>query len=84
MTTPSSSAVPAASPTAVHSPPFEDAAVATAASAGRPAVPAVPPAVPVAEGAGRGSLLSGGTSVPTGRTTGAALKPQSSSEAASR
>lgn len=79
ITAASTTSVAAVIPAAVHSPrdDEEDGAAATA----------VRPSVAVAVGVdalGEGSWLSGGTRVPTGLTAGAALKPQSSSDAASR
>ena len=79
ISTASTSAVPTVSPAAVHTPREEDEVVA--ASAVDTCVPGV---AADADGAGFGNWLSGGTSVPTGCAVGAALKPQSSSEAASR
>jgi hypothetical protein len=79
ISTASTSAVPAVSPAAVHTPREEDEAVA--ASAVDACVPGV---AAEADGVDFGSRLSGGTSVPTGCAVGAALKPQSSSEAAWR
>jgi hypothetical protein len=76
----SSSAEPAATAAAVHAPPEEEPVAAAAACSPGPAAFTVP--LGVAEACG--TLLSGGTSVPTGCTVGAALKPQSSSDAASR
>ncbi len=80
ITAASSTSVAAVIPAAVHSP-REDEEAATGAAA------AVDRGV-AEDGCALALLaatwLSGGTRVPTGWTVGAALKPQSSSEAASR
>lgn len=77
----SSTAVAAARPTAVHRACDHDADDAEVA----PAVCPCRSGGIFAVGAGVfGSLLSGGTSVPTGETLGSALNPQSSSAAPSR
>jgi hypothetical protein len=81
-TTASTTRVAAVRPTAAHTPrEEEDAVVSAAAETFAPLAEALGAGVAAVLGC---TLLSGGTKVPTGCTVGAALKPQSSSEDASR
>jgi len=81
ITAPSTTSVAAASPAAVHRPRAAEPVVCAATDTGR----ALAETPGDADGdALLATLLSGGTRVPTGLTLGAALKPQSSRDAASR